>query len=301
MTPAMLRRIAAVLGAALVLWGIMFVWRQGDRDQAGTLRLPPIDTARVQRIALRRPTDTIVASRVPADGWTVNGFPASAEYVAGFLAAYADSSIRTELVAQSPASHPRLGVDSAAGRRFSIEVGDSEVAHFVLGNRGPDFEGSYLRAQGDSAVYLLHGRIADLLLDAMDAWRERRIVALPVDTIARVEVTAGRAGWQLARKEGGWQSGGAPTDSVKVRRYLAQFEGLRASGFPDPASELPRFEPPARVVNLSAGDGALLARLEFADAGSGAFWVRKAGQGAVYRLPAATVDLIAPVRPDLFP
>jgi len=300
MTPAMLRRIAAVLGAALVLWGIVFVWRRGERDEPGTLRLPPVDTSRVERIALRRTTDTIVATRV-SGAWSVNGVPASAEYVAGFLAAYADSSIRTELVAQAPASHGRLGVDSAAGRRFSMEAGGAVVADFVLGNRGPDFEGTYLRSRSDSTVYLLHGRIADLLLDALDAWRERRIVAVSPDSIRRVEVAVGGAAWQLMRQDGGWRAGGAPADSVKVRRFLAQFEGLRASGFPDPAAEPPMFEAAARVVTLLADNGSPLVRLEFVDAGSGAFWVREAGKGTVYRLPAATVDLIAPVRPDLLP
>jgi hypothetical protein len=300
MTPAMLRRIAGALGAALVLWAIVFLWRQGERDEPGMLRLPAIDTADVKRIALRRSSDTIVATRV-SGAWSVNGVPASAEYVARFLAAYADSTIRTELVAQSPASHARLGVDSAAGRRFSMEAGGAVVADFVLGNRGPDFEGTYLRTGSDSTVYLLHGRIADLFLDALDAWRERRIVALVADSIAKVEVAVGRAGWQLTRQDGGWGIGGASGDSIKVRRFLAQFEGLRASGFPDPAAEPPRLEPAARVVTLSAENGKVLARLEFVDAGSGAYWVREAGQATVYRLPAATVDLVAPVRPDLLP
>jgi len=155
MTPAMLRRIAAVLGAALVLWGIVFVWRRGERDEPGTLRLPPVDTSRVERIALRRTTDTIVATRV-SGAWSVNGFRPPLNTSPGFLAAYADSSIRTELVAQAPASHGRLGVDSAAGRRFSMEAGGAVVADFVLGNRGPDFEGTYLRSRSDSTVYLLH-------------------------------------------------------------------------------------------------------------------------------------------------
>jgi len=300
MTPAMLRRIAGALGVALVLWGMVFMWRRGDRDDRGMFRLPTIDTARVERIALRRATDTIVANRI-SGGWTVNGFPASTEYVAGFLAAYADTAIRTELVARSPASHLRLGVDSAVGRQLMIAVGGNAVTDLVVGNRGPDFEGTYLRAQGDSAVYLLRGRITDLLLDAPDAWRERRILALAADSIARVEVVVGRSRWQLARRDGGWQMGGVPTDSTKVRRYLAQFGNLRAGGFPDAAAEPPRFEPAARVISLSAGDGRVLAKLEFVDAGSGSFWVREAGQGVVYRLPSAAVELAAPSRPDLVP
>ncbi|MDH5282501.1 MAG: DUF4340 domain-containing protein [Gemmatimonadota bacterium] len=300
MTPDVLRRIAVVLGVALALWGAGYMWRQGHRDEPGTLRLPPVDTASVEEIALRRPTDTLVARRAPG-GWTVNGFPASAEQVAKLLAAYADSSIRTELVAESPASHARLGVDSAAGRRFTIAAGGTVVADFVLGNRGPDFEGTYLRARSDSAVYLLHGEITDVFLDALDAWREKRIVAVPAESIAAVEVAVGRASWRLARQDGRWVSGGASADSVKVRRYLGQFEGLRASGFPDPALDPPRFEPLARTVSVLGGAGAVLARLEFVDAGGGAFWVREAGQGVVYRLPSATVDLIAPARPDLLP
>jgi hypothetical protein len=72
MTAAMLRRIAVALGVALALWGVVFVWRQRESDEPGTLRLPQVDTAGVARIALRRPADTIVATVAPWVG--VNSF-----------------------------------------------------------------------------------------------------------------------------------------------------------------------------------------------------------------------------------
>ncbi|TFG49996.1 MAG: DUF4340 domain-containing protein [Gemmatimonadales bacterium] len=299
MSPAMLRRIAGVLAVALVLWALGSFWRRSERDDRGQFHLPAIDTSTVTQIALRRMSDTIVAVR--SGEWSVNGFPASAEYVAGFLSSLGDTGIRTELVAQSTASHARLGVDSAMGRRVTISAGGSVVADFLLGSRGPDFEGIYLRHPSDSAVYLLRGHITDLLLDGLEPWRDRTILAIPHDSVGGVQVVVGGSQWQLAGRSDAWQVGGGTADSVKVRRYLGQFDGLRASGFPDPGAAPAGFDPPARTVTVTAVDGRVLAKLEFADAGSGAFWVRIAGRDVVYRLPSATVDLLAPPRPDLAP
>jgi hypothetical protein len=300
MTPAMLRRVAGALVVALVLWALVSFWRRSERDEPGEYRLPAIDTSAVTEVALRRASDTIVAVR-SGGTWRVNGYPASAEYLTGFLSALGDTGIRTELVAQSPASHARLGVDSATGRRVTIHAGGSAVADFLVGNRGPDFEGIYLRHPADSAVYLLRGRFTDLLLDGLESWRDKVILAVPHDSIGGVEVLVGRARWQLAGRGAAWQVGGQAADSVKVRRYLGQFDGLRASGFPDPAAAPPSFVPLARSIMVSAVDGRALARLEFADAGGGAFWVRVAGRDVVYRLPSGTVDLLAPSHPDLAP
>jgi len=296
----MLRRIAGALGIALVLWALVSFWRRSDRDEPGQFHLPAIDTSTVAEVALRRAGDTIVAVRSEGT-WRVNGYPASAEYVTGFLSALGDTGIRTELVAQSAASHARLGVDSATARRVTISASGSAVADFLVGNRGPDFEGIYLRHPADSAVYLLRGRFTDLLLDGLESWRDKTILAIPHDSIGGVEVVVGRSGWQLTGRGASWQVGGQSADSVKVRRYLGQFDALRASGFPDPAAAPPGFVPLARSVTLSAIDGRILARLEFADAGSGAFWVRVAGHDVAYRLPSATVDLLAPAHPDLAP
>jgi hypothetical protein len=296
----MLKRLAGALAALVLVWVLISVWRRSERDEPGSLAMASLDTARVSRVALRRPADSIVAER-ESGGWKVNGLPASAEYLSGFLAAFGDTARRTELVATSSGSHARLGVDSAAGRRLTIEVGDSAVADLVLGNRGPDFEGTYVRATGDTAVYLLHSRLADLLLDGLDSWRERRILALPMDSIAGVRVTVGRAGWELSRKGAGWEVNRSAADSVKVRRYLAQFEDLRASGFPDPSNPVPDFDHPIRTVTVTTGSGAPGPGLEFVDAGGGAFWVRVGGGDLVYRLAAQAVEGMAPPAPELSP
>ena len=300
MSPALLRRIAGALVVALVLWALVSLWRRSDRDEPGEFHLPTVDTSTVTEVALRRTSDTIVAVR-SGGAWSVNGYPASAEYLAGFLSALGDTGIRTELVAQSTASHARLGVDSATGRRVTVLAGGSAVIDFLAGNRGPDFEGVYLRQPTDSAVYLLRGHFTDLLLDGLESWRDKTILAIPHDSIGGVAVVVGGARWQLAGRGGAWKVGGQPADSVKVRRYLGQFEGLRASGFPDPGAAPPSFAPPARSVTVLAGDGRVVAGLEFADAGAGAFWVRVAGRDVVYRLPSATVDLLAPAHADLAP
>jgi len=294
MSPLVLRRIAIALAVVLVLWFVLARVGGAHRDDAGSLALPRIDPAEVSAIAFRKGADTVLLSR---DGgvWTVNGLPASPRAVSTFLSSLGDSSARSEVVAQSSASHARMGVDSATARRLEILVAGKPALDLLLGNRGPDFEGFYVRPHGSDVVYLLRGSFAELTSQGVADWREKEFVTVPADSIGQVEVARGKVRWTLARGSGGWAIGGRPADSTKVARYLAQFAALRASGFPEAAQlDSIRFEHPVRSVTLSGTDGRALAALVFDSSAPGAFWVRAAGGGPVYRLDQRLADLVTP-------
>lgn len=294
MSAQVLKRIAALLVVALALWAVLARFGASHRDETASLALPKLNAAEVSEIAFRKGTDTLVLTR-QGGSWTVNGLPAGGKTVTTFLASLGDSTARSEVVAQSRASHARMGVDSVNGRRLAITVAGKTALDLWLGNRGPDFEGFYVRPAASDLVYLLRGTFAELTSQDLAEWREREFVAVQADSIARVEVARGKARWMLERGKGGWTIAGRPADSTKVARYLAQFADLRASGFPEPAQlDSIRFEHPSRTLTLSATDGRTLSALVFDSAGSGAFWVRAAGGGPVYRLDERPADLVTP-------
>jgi hypothetical protein len=294
MSAQVLKRIALALLVALGLWAALARFGSSHRDDTTSLALPKVNAADVSEIAFRKGTDSVVLT--PQGGaWTVNGLPASRKGVSAFLASLGDSSAHSEVVAQSSGSHVRMGVDSAAGRRLVITVAGKPAVDLWLGNRGPDFEGFYVRPSGSDLVYLLQGTFAELTAQGLAEWREKEFVTIRADSIARVDVTRGKARWTLARSAGGWTIAGHAADSMKVERYLGQFAGLRASGFPEPAQlESIRFEHPARTLTLSTADGRALAALVFDTAGSGAYWVRGAQGGPVYRLDQRPAEMATP-------
>jgi hypothetical protein len=294
MSPVVLRRIAMALVVVLVAWGAFALFGSAHRDEAGHLVLARVAPTEVSGINFRKGTDTLVFRRDGAHWW-VNGLQASDKSVATFLKAESDTTLQSEIVAQNRASHARMGVDSVTGRRLTIEVAGKPAVDLWLGNRGPDFEGFYVRPVGSDVVYLLRGFFVDLTAQNLSDWRMKEFVTLSADTIGQVEVTRGKQHWALTRSPQGWVVGGEAADSVRVARFLAQFAGLRAEGFPD-STEMDSisFARPARLLKLTSRDGRPLVSLVFDSSRAGAFWVREAAGGPIYRVDPRVVDQATP-------
>jgi hypothetical protein len=299
MSPKVLVRIALALGAALLMWGALALAQRTRKDSTGGLSLPRLTAKDVMQIAFRKAGDTLVLSHQDT-GWTVNGFPATPAMVETFLGAIGDSSMLSEVVAQSRASHARLGVDSPAGRRLTITVAGKPALDLWFGNRGPDFEGFYVRPEGSDIAYLLRGRFAEQTVQSVPEWREKQITRVAPDSVAKVEVVRGKTRWSLTRSGTGWALPHWPADSTKVARFLGLIGGLRAAGFPD-SSQLGsiHFTPPARSLTAFANGGGTLMALVFDSTKDGSYWVRQASGGAVYKLDSKLAELATPAESTL--
>jgi hypothetical protein len=290
----MLRRIAVLLGILLAAWALLALLHRSSADRPAVLVLPRLTAPDADSFSYVGPQDTI---RVVRQGgtWRVNGTPAAAKVVETFFRAMADTSARSELVAQSPASHERLGVDSLKGKRLTVVKGGKPVLDLWFGNRGPDFEGFYVRRAGENQVYLLRGTFADLTVQPLDDWRDRQILAVGPDTVSAVEVVRGRVRYSLKRAGTVWNlAQGGTADSTKVARFLRYFADLRATGFPSRSeSDSARFRPAKRQVTLFGASGQQLATLALDSLASG-FLVRAADSGPIFKLDARTAELITP-------
>ncbi len=299
MSPKVLQRIALVLVFALGLWLALHFFSAGQRDDAGRLTLPALAPAGVDRISLVGKADSVILVK-QGRGWSVNGAPASAKVVQEFLAAAHDSSAGSELIAQSTASHARLGVDSLSGRRLTIAGAGTIVLDLVVGNRGPELNGFYVRRAGAADVYLLRGQFAEMFARAESDWRDRQLAELQPDSITQVEVQRGKVRWTLSRSGTSWSLGGHPADSTKVARYLAIFGDVRAAGFPDRAElDSISFAAPERAITVTGPGGQVMLSLVFDSTASGAFWVRSTSGGPVYRLDGRTTALVTPEESSL--
>jgi hypothetical protein len=298
MSPKVLQRLAIVLGVLVLAWVVLAQVRRSRWDKAGGLALPKVAPSAVNEVAFSRGADTVVLAR-QGESWRANGFPGNAGGIEGFLEALGDTTLRSEIVAQSPASHARLGVDTMA-RRLTIRTGDTAVVDLRVGNRGPDFEGYYVRPEGADAVYLLRGRFAEQLGKGLADWREKQVATIVTDSVARVQVRRGRTSWSMAKSGNVWALTRGPADSAGVARFLSHFNNLRATGFPEAADlDSIRFDPPDRAVTLASADGRPLLALVFDSTSGGAFWVRADTGGPVYRIDERAAELATPAESTL--
>jgi hypothetical protein len=172
---------------------------------------------------------------------------------------------------------------------------DSTVAELVQGNRGPGLDGGYFRAAGDSAVYLVGGNLAQVLEKSEDEWRDRRIVGVAADSVARIEVSRGKRSYAVRRDGGRWLlAPGGPADSAAVAAVLADYRQVEAAGFATKAqADSARFARPDRRVALLRADGTSLVTLAF-DSTANGFWVRAGTDSTVYRVDTWFADRLAP-------
>ncbi len=299
MSPTLLKRLAVVLAILIATWFLLRNVRQTGADGAEALVLPALSPATVDQMVLVRALDSLDLVRSGTE-WTVNGNPASQPAIGAFLAAATDSTFISELVAQSEASHQRMGVDSATGHRLTFRSGGATLLDLWQGNRGPELDGFYFRRVGDPKVYLVRGQFAELSGQPADEWRDRQLARITPATLGAVQVARGKATYQLSRTGKGWTlSGGRAADSTKVARYLALFGDLRAAGFPG-ATDLPgiRFDPAERTVTLTdtAGQTLLALRLDSTETG---YWAQTRASPAVYRLETRVTESITPAESTL--
>src|SRR5438445_13402633 len=122
MTPKQLKTIAIALGVLLLLWGASELLSGKSDKIMGARLLPPLTATEVDSIVVMRKADTVHLAKQTKGYWTVNGKLASPLEMEGFFKVLADTT-RPEIAAENAASHKRMGVDSAGGRKVKIYGG----------------------------------------------------------------------------------------------------------------------------------------------------------------------------------
>jgi hypothetical protein len=231
----------------------------------------------------------------------VNGFEADQDAVNELFEAVSDS-VEGELVATSAVVHGRMGLDSASGIRVSFIRDDQPLAAVVFGNTGRGYPSRYVRRDGSNFVFNYEGELANLVARPADAWRNKRILDVSPDSVARVTVQRGAEGYSLMREGSEWRFGtGAPADSAAVQRMLLRYRTLDATGFASNAqADSIDFDPPDRRVTLFNLRGDTLASVMF-DSTNAGYWVQQASGGHIYRIVAWRADQMMPADSTLRP
>lgn len=285
MSRKQLIRLAGALGILVVAWGVLALVRRPAQDRGGSLALTRVDTAAVDSIVLVRGRDTTVVRRAGGKRWTAAGFPAESSTVHSFLAGLVDTTRSTELVAEQESSHARLGVDADSGETIVVFAYGRPQLRLVSGKRTTDYGGVYVRTTTNDATYELRGALADPLARPLDAWRDKRIVAVMPDSVAAIAIERPGGDYGLRRSGKQWElASGKPADSSAVSTLLGDFRDVRASGFASRAQiDSLDFAKARRRARLSSASSRVLADLVFDSTAAGT-WARADSGGPVFKL-----------------
>lgn len=293
MTPKQLKQIAIMLVVLLALWGVSEVFSRRSDRTAGDVLYSSVPQSQVDSVVIARAQDTVRLIRHP-EYWAVNGHRASPLELEGFFRQLGDTA-RPEIASESKAVHQRMGLDSAQGRKVRVFAGGKPAIELVVGERGPDYQSSYVRKPGEDRVYLRFGPFAGFVDRGVDDWREHRMANIPKDSARRADVTRHGRRYSLVRKDGTWQfADGRPADSVLAQKLLNSLSPATATGFAtaEDARKINFRQPDLRVVVIGTHNDTLIHLV--GDSMPNGYWVRNDSGGPVFRNGVWIADEIAP-------
>ena len=297
MTTKQLMRIGAALIAVVFLWGLAAIIRPGSDTVERASVLGPFVEEQIDQIEISSQTETFSVTRED-QGWLVNGFEADRDRVQEFFGAVGEA-VEGNLVARSPNSHARMGVDGSVKRLRVFQAG-RVVADLYIGNRGRPFNSMFVRVAEQDPVYLIEGSLVPLINRNLRDWRDKRIVGIDSEDIRAFEFARADTAYRIQATESAWEfATGDPTDSLSVARFLMKFNPLLAQGAmfatPEQVDSID-FENADRRLLIEGADGVPLAELLFDEMSTGSgFWVRAAAGGTIYQIMTYKGNEIVPL------
>jgi len=214
------------------------------------------DRTAVSGVELVTRDDSIALS--PQDGrWTLTrpvSLPADGEQVSELLEKLSSARVK-EFVAESPRSLAPYGLD----RPFRIMIhtgkeGERATKAVLLGNTDDAKKGIYALRPGETSVLLLPEDVWKAVPKNVAALRDKTIIDIDRDKVARLEIESPRGHVTVAREKDRWQvvaPEAAPADQVEVGAVVSRLRDLRALAFlSEDASGIPRYlaSPEVRVT-----------------------------------------------------
>ncbi|NNE09919.1 MAG: DUF4340 domain-containing protein [Gemmatimonadetes bacterium] len=197
--------LAALL--IVLVAGIYFVIRPApESETAGPARLyPDLDTAAVDAIVIEGKADRTELARGEG-GWVVvteDGFPAERKGVDRVLRELVHLSAG-EIASKRAEKYERFEVDTANGVGVRVSAAGGEVAHFVIGKRGPDMTSTYVRDMARPEVFLHPNALTSFFDRGGNTWKEKEIFHIEMNDMETLTVTRGEERLVFAQRDGDW-------------------------------------------------------------------------------------------------
>jgi len=200
-----------------------------------------------------------------------------------------------QTVAESPASHAILGVDSEAGVNVLFHRDGGVLETLIIGRWSEDAQLNYLRRPPGDTVYSLPFELAFIFVPDPDAWRDPVIVSVTPGQVQSVTVSGADGAYTLDRAGPGWTltdgGGGRPAIGQRVDVVLRLLAPLVADGFAtaDEAEDLD-FGAPDGIIALSVSGGGPDQALAFLRRDGASFYVTVQGSRTVYTVGGLVVE-----------
>lgn len=205
------------------------------------------------------------------------------------------------VVSRNAENQREYRVDDPTGLHVRLfGKGDAALADLVIGNSGPDLNGTYLRLAGSDEVLLVSRPLLGVFSPAAKDWRQRRFWSFPPDDVASVSIDDRGRKTVLTRDEAaadGWRSStgldGKGAAVVPDPKALASAAiSISADAFPDEDAAAPATGNAEMIIAVERKDGRRLTLEIFAPDAQGRYPARIEGDEEVVLLAKKTLEAL---------
>jgi hypothetical protein len=297
-----------LIGVLIALVAVFLISKYGFERKAGEEPLyPGLSAERAQTILVKGKSSEAQLDKV--DGvWIVaseDSLPAEAQAVDNMFQRMAAFS-RRDIVSANPEKQALYQVDSTGIEVTIKDASGKDLASFIIGKVGPDYQSTYVRDLKSDDVVLSAGYLPPIFDRGERTWQDRTIFSYEPSDIAEVVLTRPTGIVRLSRDKGGaWyisQPESAACDQGRVTRLVRTLAYLRGDGIVGRS--------PVAGSGLADADssvwfkttGGTEEHLRFGNRSeSGQTYVRRDGSDVVFKLVSSRVAATLPRLDELLP
>jgi hypothetical protein len=192
-----------------------------------------IDSASINRIELRRPSQSVVLDNV-GGRWMVSAggrYTADPTVISRFISDLSRMKVGSQ-ISTNPEKQHLFQVDST-GTFVTVTDRSGKMTQFILGKMGPSFTEVYFRMPDSKDVYLAEGMDSWSVNRDVREWRDKTILLVPAESVKELTYTIGGKQYAFQRDSSGWKSGDRTVESSVISPPLSTLSMLRADDFLD--------------------------------------------------------------------
>ncbi|MBP8179185.1 MAG: DUF4340 domain-containing protein [Spirochaetes bacterium] len=250
------KNIVISIVAIVVLGGYLLLNKFSSRE---LLQLPEVPGA-ISQIVIVKNGNSITINK-DGDNWKVNGFEADANVIANIENKLKDIEV-VDFVSEKPL-YERFELDPGHAIHVVAKSGDTVVRDFYVGKKGSTYRHTYVRFEGNKAVYLAADTLDTYFNKTVDDLRNKDIVQLDIARVNTIQLWYKNSSITLHKKivekknkkndtsrekqqkeskneetekEEQWVCKENPAlqlDTNKVKEILYTFDPLKAYSFPE--------------------------------------------------------------------
>jgi hypothetical protein len=265
--------------------------------------IPDFKKEEIEAVELKKKEEKVLLKKVD-DKWQVASLknrPADTEKLKELLEKI-ESFTCEEIISRNPKKQKIFEVTPTEGTQVKLIRKNKPLFTFFVGKTGPDYNSTYIRAEGANEVFLVPYYLASLFSVEADDWLDKEIFKLDSESIEEISWRdiklrkAEKGNWEIVTSKGI-----LPCKKFSARSIASSFASLRAREYADEEKPLEDYglAKPKEQISVKVKEGGSKSLLVGKKKDDTTYYVKRQDGDYVYTLSKWSLENIMKELPEL--